>query len=253
MGFAISSLLGGVIGHYISLRAAYFLSIPAAMAAVVVLLGFREPQLHRKVESQLVGKQFTQTVRTIMRKGIVTKVVLCLVLATVCSFIMNQLDQIWMLALALPILMYGPVNAILLASTAASGILANRVATSRSGPAIVVGTVFVASSLLLIRALPLVITGQVLFLGSITVLQIVLSRDLHAVAASNIRSGVSSLVTTIGTALFLPIALLFGYISDRYNVFHAAWIVFSLVILLCLATVFTIYSQPRSILTDATP
>src|SRR5581483_12255626 len=112
----------------------------------------------------------------------------------VCSFIMNQLDQIWMLALALPILFYGPVNALLLAGTGVSGILADRATNSRLGHALVVILLIIASLLLMVHKLWLVIIGQVLFLGSVTILQVILSRSLHQIAASHVRSGVSSLV-----------------------------------------------------------
>jgi MFS family permease len=250
-GFAVSSLLGGVIGHYISLRAAYYLSIPGAGIAIVALLAFREPKLHKKLALEALHVHLKQTVRTILRRGPIVNVVISLVLVAICALIMNELDQIWMLAFALPILLYGPVNASLLASTAVSGILANHAARSRRGTAIVVGTVLLAAILLLFHKLLLVVLGQILFLGSVTILQIVLSRDLHAVAASHVRSGASSLVTTIGTVLFIPIAILFGYISDRYSVFHAAWVVLAVVVLLCVSTLYTVYSQPSSALMEA--
>src|SRR5581483_8452153 len=136
--------------------------------------------------------------------------------------------------------------ALLLAGTGVSGILADRATNSRLGHALVVILLIIASLLLLVHKLWLVIIGQVLFLGSVTILQVILSRSLHQIAASHVRSGVSSLVTTIGTLLFIPLALFFGYISDRYGVFYAAWIVVAIVLVLGLSSIPVLYRQSVS-------
>jgi MFS family permease len=246
VGLALSSLLGGIVAHYINLRAPYLLTIPVAALSVPALLMFQEPRLHKRGVTQNLHHQLGQTVRVILKKGTTAQVVGSLVLITIGILIMSQLDQLWVLALSLPILLYGPVNALLLAGTAVSGFLASRANKARIGPLIVVGSVIVASLLLLVHKLPVIVLAQVLFLGGVTILQIILNRQLHSVADSHVRSGASSLVTTIGTLLFLPIALLFGFISDRYTVFRAAWIVVILIFILCLMSLRVLYVQPTT-------
>jgi MFS family permease len=246
IGLALSSLLGGIVAHYVDLRAAYLYTIPAAGLSFVVLLTFREPRLHHKTVMPSLHSHLGQVIRVSLQKGIIAQVVCSLVLITVGIFIMSQLDQLWMLALSLPIVLYGPVNALLLAGGGLSGILANRVKKQGIGPFIILGSIIAASLLLLVHQLVVIVIAQIFFLGGMTILQIILNGRLHMAAASHIRSGVSSLVSTIGTLAYLPIALLFGFISDRYTVFRASWIVVVLVVILSVVSVRLLYVRPTT-------
>jgi MFS family permease len=246
IGFALSSLLGGIVSRYIDIRAAYTITIPAAAISIIFLLAFREPRLHKKTAALNLRIHLGQTFRTIMQKGMVAQIVGSLILATIGVLIMSQLDQLWMLGLALPILLYGPINALLLAGGGISGILSDRVNKLKNGQAIVIGAVVASSALLLVRSLPLVVVGQVIFLAGVTILGILLNRQLHAAATSQVRSGVSSVVTTASTIIYLPVALLFGYVSDKHTVFRAAWIVVALTLLLALSSILALYNQSRT-------
>jgi hypothetical protein len=62
----------------------YFLTVPFVAAAILALLVFREPRLHRTEESEPLRRQLATTYRTILERGGIRIVVLLTVL-TGCS------------------------------------------------------------------------------------------------------------------------------------------------------------------------
>jgi len=54
---------------------------------------------------------------------------------------------------------------------------------------------------------------------------ILLSRKLHDELPSHIRAGSSSVVGTLAQVVFIPVTLLFGWLSNTYSIFAAAWVV----------------------------
>lgn len=235
LGLGISSLLGGVGAHFVSLRFDYYITVPIVLCSALALLNFREPTLHRKTVVDALQVHLSSTFKAVLQKGVVLRIVIALVLFEVGVNIMSQLDQLWMIALSLPIIFYGPVNAALLIGSGSSGLFADKLKNSRTKIAAVVGGIFVFSLLLLTRHIIAVVVAQVLFLGGFGILNIVFNKYLHAATSSKVRSGVSSIVSTVGTLVFLPLAYLFGYISDHQSVFKAAWIAVSIAALACIA------------------
>ncbi len=84
---------------------------------------------------------------------------------------------------------------------------------------------------------PLVIAAELVLLTGFIVLNMFFTKYLHDTLPSKIRVGATSVVTTLGYSIFLPVAFVFGELSNRLSVFRAAWIVVALAaaILLCAA------------------
>jgi len=218
------SLLNSVVVHFFNLRAAYFITIPLTVGSLIALHYFNEPKGHKKEVSQLLGDHIKTTFRAIAQKGEVFWIVFTLVTITIEMRLMFELDQLWLIALALPAIFYGPVNALLLSSTSSGGIIAGKIRNKM--PVMLVGLfVLLSSIVLLTRYRLLIIIAQTVLLTGLIVLNVIFSRYLHDTLSSKIRVGASSVVTTVGYIAFLPIALLFGAISKYFNVFHAAWVV----------------------------
>jgi hypothetical protein len=57
---------------------------------------------------------------------------------------------------------------------------------------------------------------------------------LHDTLPSNIRAGSSSTVGAITQLLYVPMALLFGHVSQLHTIFSAAWIVVGLCVFVLL-------------------
>lgn len=220
----LGSFLNSVVVHYFNLRAAYFLTIPLTVGSLIVLHYFTEPKEHKKEVSQLLDDHIKTTFRAIAQKGEIFWIVFTLVMITIEMRLVFELDQLWLIALALPAIFYGPVNALLLSSISSGGIIAGKIRNKI--PVILVGlAVFLSSLALLTRYRLLIIIAQTVLLTGLIVLNIIFSRYLHDTLPSKIRVGASSVVTTVGYIAFLPMGLLFGLISKYFNIFHAAWIV----------------------------
>jgi hypothetical protein len=59
----------------------------------------------------------------------------------------------------------------------------------------------------------------------LVVYTIVFEGYLHDTMPSKVRVGAASIVATIGYAVFLPVAYLFGAISNHHDIFHATWVI----------------------------
>ena len=67
-----SALAGGLIAEFAPLRVTYLLTVPLLVAACLVLLGFREPRLHKAGEADEPGslrEQVRDTYRVILQPG----------------------------------------------------------------------------------------------------------------------------------------------------------------------------------------
>ena len=239
------SLLSALAVHVMSLRGVYFATIPFVAASFVALAVFREPTLHRQNSERLVRAHIAATFRAIFRQREIFWIAGTLVAIGITMRIMFEFDQLWLLALAVPAVWYGPINALLLSSIGASGMLAGKL-RGRNTAIIATGLLPVAAGLSLTRHVTvLVVAAQVMFLASMLVLSIILGRYLHDALPSSVRAGSSSVVTTLGYLLFLPIGVLFGSVSSSTSVFHGAWIVFALACLASLLLLFAVGPKPR--------
>lgn len=224
VGLVLGSLLSSLATHYLGLRASYFLTIPFTCLSIVALLYFAEPKEHKKEVALVMGKHLKTTFRAIMKKGEVLWIVLTLICLTIGLRLMLEFDQLWLIALALPVAYFGPVNALLLTSIGSGGVIAGKI-KNRASVLIIGFTLFFTCLILLTQYRTLLIFAQVILLTGFITLNILLNRSLHDTLASNIRVGASSVVTTLGYIAFLPIAFIFGVISKNVGVFRAAWVV----------------------------
>lgn len=220
----ISSLLCAVIVHYVSFRAAYFFCLPFSLLSLVALLRFKEPLLHKESVRDVLSVHIRETLHAVLRRKELVWFMLSLMLITVASRLMLEFDQLWLIALAMPAVWYGPVNALLLAAYGGSGMVANLL-KNRLFMIMSVGIVMVlASACLLFHVLPLTIVALFLIIAGFIVIEIIINRWLHDMLPSKVRAGASSTVTTLGYGIFLPVGLLFGYASQHWTVFQASWV-----------------------------
>jgi hypothetical protein len=61
---------------------------------------------------------------------------------------------------------------------------------------------------------------------------VIFSRLLHNTLPSSIRAGASSATNTLGRFAVIPIALLIGFISQKYSIYKAAYVLFVLAVLI---------------------
>ena len=245
LGLIVSSLIGGFLGSQLTLRAPYFVSVVPALAAIVSLCLFREPKLHRKSKNAQVFTQLRETFRAITRNTRAVPVVVSLVLKSTVLFLFFEFDQLWLIALHTPTAYYGPINAILLASIGLGGWAAQHVRLDRRKHASLLLLALFASAFTLTVShnIPIVVTAQTVAATSLVVLAIRLMNQLHGMLPSRLRASAVSATSTLGRMLVIPIALLFGYVSEHASVFSATYI---LLILGCLMSYF-VWRSLRSV------
>ena len=239
VALAVGSLLSGVIGAAWGLRAAYFLTIPGALLSIIVILRFKEPRLHHTADAAALSvfKHFSATWKAVLQRGVATWIVGAAALCAATEMLLFELSQLWYIALALPLVLYGPAFALVQLSISASGLIShflqNR--TKLIGLA-AIGTVAVALGLIT-HVLVIVILAQFLVLATLLGLGVILSHLLHDRLPSFVRTGASSIVSTIGQLAYIPAALLFGNLATQHSVFSAAWVIIAGCLCIAIATI----------------
>jgi MFS family permease len=245
---ALSSVL---VVYFLTLRWAFFLTVPFTVCALVSLKLFREPQEHRKEEESRLRDHLGQIVHAMTTKATVTWVVLCLVLDALALRLIFEFQGLWFLGLRLPAVWYGPGTALLCSGAALGGIAAGKLGASHRSAAIV-GIFAVATTTgLFIRSPVAVIAAQATTMCGIVVLQVVLGHYLHDELLSNIRTGASSVADMLGDGAFIPVAIGFGLMARDQGIFRASWFVTGALASLSLTLSLVALTRARSKGTDA--
>ena len=222
-----SALIGGVLANLTSLRLTYFLTVPFTALSIVALLRFREPKLHKTEERTSLRTHLAVTYRTVSRRGqlrsiVVLSVVTALVMTTVFEF-----GPLWLVAIAAPAILYGPHWAGLMSTFGLGGLLAGRLRFDQPVTVGAVAVVTVGASLALTTSRNVVglTVAQILLVLLLVAVSIHVTHLMHDSVPSTIRAGVASAVGAVSWVTFLPFALVFGLVSERWGVHSAAWLV----------------------------
>jgi MFS family permease len=220
------ALAGGVIADLVSLRVTYFLTAPLLIGAGFAVYFFREPQLHKAQESEPLRQQVANTYRTLMQRGRLRVVVALTVAGALLMQGMLEFGPLWLVALAVAAVWYGPHWAGLTAALGIGGLLGAYPWMTRRWAATTLAAVAVACSITLVwsRAPALVIAAQVLLTMVVVAVSIPVMRRLHDAVPSTVRAGVASGVGTLTWVAFVPFALLVGFVSDRVGVAYSGWV-----------------------------
>src|SRR4051812_32388033 len=86
--------------------------------------------------------------------------------------------------------------------------------------------------LIYLRNIVPIVICQFLFTSSLISIYVIFSRLLHDNVPSSIRAGASSATNTLGRFAVIPMALLIGFVSQKYSIFTAAYILLILTVLI---------------------
>lgn len=222
-----SALLGGWLASLATPRLMYFLSVPLAALSIVAYLRFREPQLHKTEEATSLRSHLAVTYRTLTQRGRLLPIVALAVLTSLILQLIFEFGPLWLVALAVPAVLYGPYWGALTSTLGLGGLLAGRVQLNRPATlGVVVVLMLLASQVLAMRTGVVVVTiAQVVLALLIVMVSIHVTRLLHDAVPSTIRSGVASGVGAISWIAFLPSALVFGIVSKQSGVHSASWMI----------------------------
>lgn len=229
----IGSVLGGIIGASADLRTTYFVTVPIALLSVFFLYLMREPSLHKKQEHVSLGSQVTSTFKAISTKGAVLWISVSLVLILMIDQVVFEFNQLWLIALAAPVVAYGPANGLLLSAVTIAGLSASTVSSRRRLIRfLLVLAVISVFCLALVQNLWVVVIATFIIGTVLIIYEIIFTKLLNDRLSSNIRAGAMSATSSISKLIFIPVALSFGFLSESSGVFNASWILVVLVIIL---------------------
>ncbi|WP_459709027.1 MFS transporter [Actinophytocola sp. KF-1] len=217
-----SSLAGGVLAGLLDARVTYFMTIPFSLASIACYLRFREPTLHRAETRPPLRAHLATTFRA-AHHGLVPVIALA-VLTAVLTQVVFEFGPLWLVALGVPAVLYGPYWAGLMSTLGIGGLLVGRLA--RRNRLLGTAAVLVAAVVVLCVShdFAVVTAAQVVAALLLVALGIHASRLLHDAIPSTVRAGVTSGVSSLSWLVFLPLSLLFGLVSEARGVHRAAWL-----------------------------
>ena len=226
-----SALAGGVIAAVVSARFTYLLTIPVAVAGLIMLIRFREPTLHRLGQPPRLREHLAATWRTVTRGRDVASIAVTMMLCAALTQMVFEFGPLWLVAAAVPTVVFGPYTAAMTSTLGLGGLLTSRVKLDR--PAVAGGVMVTMSACGVVLAVgttgPLLIAVQIVLVGLLATIGVHLSRLLHDLVPSQQRSGVSSGIGTLSWLTFLPCSLVFAVLSGSAGVHAAGWIITALV------------------------
>jgi hypothetical protein len=219
-------LAGGLIAQFAPLRATYFLTAPLLVLSALMLLRFREPQLHKTEERESLREQLRATYRTILSGGQMRAIVGLTVVGALLMQGMLEFGPLWLVALLVPPFLYGPHWAGLTAALGLGGLLGSRAWFTRRWTVRVLAVAVVASSIVLIVSdhAGVVIGAQIALTLLVVAVSIPVTRRLQDAVPSTIRASVASGVSTLTWLAFVPFALVFGAVSESAGLDRAAFL-----------------------------
>lgn len=228
-----SALAGAGIAQVAPLPWTYFLTIAPLVGASVALLVFREPELHKADKSEPLRAQLAVTYRTLLQRGRLRVVMLLLVVGALLMQGMLEFGPLWLVALMVPAVLYGPHWAGLTAALGIGGLLGSQPWLTRRVGAIALAVVGLGCclALALSRSVWVVVTAQVLLTLVVVAVSIPATRQLHDAVSSSVRAGVASGVGTLTWLAFVPFALVMGFLADRAGIASSGWLLVAVAVI----------------------
>jgi MFS family permease len=226
----LGALAGGALAAVTAPRVTYFATLPFLVASTIALLVFREPRLHEAAEPRSLRRHVALTFGTLHRDTRLLPIAAALVLTGALTQVVFEFGPLWLVDAEAGAGAYGPQWAALMAALGLGGLLAGRVRFDTPVSLSTVVTVLLgASGVLAVASHPVVVTAAQVALALLSVaVGIYLTRLLHDAIHSEIRSGVASGVGALTWLVFLPFALGFGAVSERWGIHTAGWLVIAM-------------------------
>ena len=159
-----------------------------------------------------------------------------------------EFGPVWLVALAVPAVLYGPQWSGLTLALGAGGALGARSWIGHTRALVAAGALLVGACVVfsVSHAAGLVIAAQVLVIVVLAAIGVPLTRRLHDAIPSTLRAGVTSGTSTLTWLVFLPLSLAFGFTSERAGVHAGGWILVGVAVAVALLAVATLRAEPAA-------
>lgn len=228
--FIIGALCGGLIASSLTMRDAYILSLPLIAISFAFLWRFREPQLHKAVVSEPVFIHIKQTFSAVLRHPTLLPIVIATVGFSVLLDIVFELNQLWFIAIATPVSLYGIISAAIFSSWTTGGLIAAQAKTTWRTTLLIALAIASAILLIITRQFWLMLASLVTLSICLIALGVILSKKLHDELPSQLRAGSTSVVSTLARIILVPGSILFTTAAHVYTIFAATYILLGVIV-----------------------
>jgi MFS family permease len=222
----LGALGGGALAAVTAPRVTYLATLPFLLVSTAFLVAFREPRLHEVGEPRSLRRHLAITVGVIRGNPGLVPVAVLLVLTSILTQAVFEFGPLWLVDGGAGAGAFGPAWAGLMASLGFGGALAGRIRLDRSATlSVFVPLLLGGAATLLVSSNVVVVTVAQIVVATLAVVAgIFLTHQLHDAVTSDVRSGVASGVGAATWAVFIPFALGFGAITERWDVHVAGWL-----------------------------
>ena len=237
--FICSALVSSVVAAHYPLRIEYLATIPVSCLALLTVHRLREPQLHLASPAASLGAHLGDICKAISSSRRLVWVVLAMTTNLAALRFLTEFSQLWLIALVVPAVLFGPAFALLYGGIMAGNWLAYRL----SKVLLVAAITLVAGGVLLVHLATAVVLAQGVAITGICAVDIILCRFLHDSLPSRVRAGAASLVLTLAYTAFIPLALAFGWLADRDGIARASLLPLATLLTMVLALVMALSAK----------
>jgi len=233
-GIFLASLASGFIGKHISLSATYYITLLPCLANLLVISTMAEPMYHKELTDRKYFAHMAKSFRMISSTHVLRVLALVSIAVTVVKGTQTEYGQLYYLGLHLDTTWVGVAYGFLALAAAVGSIYAHKL-----GAKLVLLYPVAIVALATFALLP----SRWLIIAFLTVALLTNAIQNQTVAqvqdrvSSTIRATTISALSFTSNLLLVPVSLLFGYFTDRSNVFVAYRMVLAFAIL-ALATLF---------------
>lgn len=224
VAFIIGALSGSLIASALTMRDAYIFSLPFLVLAFFFLWRFREPQLHKAEVAEPVFRHIRQTFAAVLRNHVLLPVVIATVGFGALQDTVFELSQLWFIAVAAPLALYGIFSAAVFSSWTTGGLLAARIKTKPATISLMIMILIAIVVLITMHHYLIILAAQSVLAVCLVALSVILAKKMHDELPSRLRAGSSSVVSTLARIILVPGSLLFTAVANTYSIFSATYI-----------------------------
>ena len=222
--FVTAALLGGFVASQLGTRETFIISTPCIAIALFFLWKLKEPKLHKMEVSEPVFLHIRQTFAAVLQKRALLPIIIAIVGLGLLQETIFEFGQLWFIAAAMPIALYGVFSALLYSSWTIGGLLAPYIKKQGFMYLVIFLVIISALGLALFKNYIALAASQFIFCVGLIGLGILLIRQLHDELPSKLRAGSASVISTVARIIIIPFGLIFTAVANSNSVFNATYL-----------------------------
>ncbi len=175
-----------------------------------------------------------------MRNPVLLPVVTATVGFSVLQETIFELSQLWFVAVAAPLALYGVFSAVIFSSWTTGGLLASRIKSKAAIVSTMLLLIAMIVLLIISRNYILVLIAQFTIAICLVAIGVILSKKMHDKLPSRLRAGSSSVISTLARIILIPSSLLITGIANTNGIFTATYVLLGIALIPAIAFIITV-------------